>query len=70
MVGDAAHDLAMGRAARVGMTVGVLSGTGTAAQLQPLADLVVDSINDLPAQASVRQALVAAFRMRPAGTML
>ena len=50
VVGDAAHDLAMGRAARVGMTVGVLSGTGTAAQLQPLADLVVDSINDLPAR--------------------
>jgi hypothetical protein len=32
------------------MTVGVLSGTGTAAQLQPLADLIVDSINDLPAR--------------------
>ena len=51
VVGDAAHDLAMGRAAQVGLTVGVLSGTGTAAQLQPLADLMIDSINDLPAQA-------------------
>jgi len=48
VVGDAAHDLAMGRAARVGLTVGVLSGTGTAEQLQPLADLLVGSINDLP----------------------
>jgi phosphoglycolate phosphatase len=50
VVGDAAHDLAMGRAAQAGMTVGVLSGTGTAAQLQPLADLMVDSVNDLPAR--------------------
>ena len=33
-----------------GLMVGVLSGTGTAAQLQPLADLMVDSINDLPEQ--------------------
>ena len=48
VVGDAAHDLAMGRAAQAAMTVGVLSGTGTAEQLQPLADLVLDSVNDLP----------------------
>jgi phosphoglycolate phosphatase len=50
VVGDAVHDLAMGRAAQAGLTVGVLSGTGTAEQLQPLADLVLDSINDLPAK--------------------
>ena len=50
VVGDAAHDLAMGRAAQAGLTVGVLSGTGTDDQLRPLADLMVDSINDLPAQ--------------------
>jgi phosphoglycolate phosphatase len=50
VVGDAAHDLAMGRAAQAGLTVGVLSGTGTAGQLQPLADLMIDSINDLPEQ--------------------
>ena len=50
VVGDAAHDLAMGRAAQAGMTVGVLSGTGTAEQLRPLADLILDSVNDLPAK--------------------
>ena len=50
VVGDAAHDLAMGRAAQVGLTVGVLSGTGTEEQLRPLADLMLDSINDLPAR--------------------
>ena len=70
VVGDAVHDLAMGRAAQAGLTVGVLSGTGTAAQLQPLADLMVDSINEMPALPAVQQALVAAFRMRPAGPML
>src|SRR5262245_15102078 len=48
VVGDAAHDLAMGRAAKVGLTVGLLSGTGTEEQLRPLADLLVNSINDLP----------------------
>ena len=50
VVGDAAHDLAMGRAAKAGLTVGVRSGTGTEEQLRPLADLMVDSINDLPAR--------------------
>jgi phosphoglycolate phosphatase len=50
VVGDAAHDLAMGRAAQAGLTVGVLSGTGSAAQLEPLADLLVASINDLLAR--------------------
>lgn len=48
MVGDAAHDLAMGRAAGVAMTVGVLSGTSRRRDLEGLADLLIDSINDLP----------------------
>ena len=48
MVGDAAHDLAMGRAAGVAMNVGVLSGTSRRQDLEELADLVLDSINDLP----------------------
>jgi phosphoglycolate phosphatase len=55
VVGDAMHDLAMGRAASVGLTIGVLSGTGTAAQLQPLADILLDSINDLPALPTFRK---------------
>jgi phosphoglycolate phosphatase len=55
VVGDAMHDLAMGRAASVGLTIGVLSGTGTAAQLQPLADILLDSINDIPALPTFRK---------------
>jgi phosphoglycolate phosphatase len=50
VVGDAVHDLAMGRAAGVGLTVGVLSGTSARADLAGLADLVVSSIADLPAR--------------------
>jgi phosphoglycolate phosphatase len=47
VVGDAMHDLAMGRAANAGLTVGVLS--------EPLADIVLDSINDLPALPTFRK---------------
>lgn len=50
MVGDAVHDLAMGRAAGVGLTVGVLSGTSSREDLAPLADLIVASIAELPAR--------------------
>ena len=56
MVGDAAHDLAMGRAAGVALTVGVLSGTSRRQDLAALADLVVDSINDLLARPEFRLA--------------
>lgn len=49
VVGDAVHDLAMGRAAGVGCTVGVLSGTSGASDLSGLADLVLESIADMPA---------------------
>lgn len=48
VVGDAVHDLAMGRAAGVGLTVGVLSGTSAHDDLAPLADLVVASVCALP----------------------
>jgi phosphoglycolate phosphatase len=48
VVGDAVHDLAMGRAAGVGLTVGVLSGTSGREDLAGLADIVVPSIADLP----------------------
>jgi phosphoglycolate phosphatase len=47
MVGDAVHDLAMGRAAGVGLTVGVLSGTSGREDLEGCADLILESINDL-----------------------
>jgi phosphoglycolate phosphatase len=47
MVGDAVHDLAMGRAAGVGLTIGVLSGTSAREDLQDYADLILPSINDL-----------------------
>jgi phosphoglycolate phosphatase len=49
VVGDAVHDLAMGRAAGVGLTVGVLSGTSGREDLVGLADTVIESIADLPA---------------------
>lgn len=47
MIGDSLADLAMGRAARVGLTVGVLTGVGDRATLGAIADLVVDSVADL-----------------------
>ena len=54
MVGDAPHDLAMGRAAGVALNVGVLSGTSQRKDLEGLADLILDSINDLPARPEFR----------------
>jgi phosphoglycolate phosphatase len=47
VVGDAMHDLAMGRAARVGLNVGVLSGTSGREDLADYADLVLPSINEM-----------------------
>ena len=49
MVGDNRHDLQMARAGGVGLAVGVLSGTGTRESLAQLADVVLDSVADLPA---------------------
>ena len=49
MVGDNRHDLEMGRAGGVGLNVGVLSGTGTRESLLPLADVILNSVVDLPA---------------------
>lgn len=48
-VGDNRHDLEAGRAAHAGLVVGVLSGTGTQETLAPLADVILDSVADLPA---------------------
>jgi phosphoglycolate phosphatase len=49
MVGDNRHDMEMARAAGAGMAIGVLSGNGTRETLSPLADILIDSVADLPA---------------------
>ncbi len=48
VVGDNRHDIEMGRRAGAGLCVGVLTGTSTRAELEPLADLVLDDIRTLP----------------------
>ena len=47
MVGDSAVDLEMARTAGFGLAVGVLSGVGDRAELEPLADALIDSVADL-----------------------
>ena len=47
VVGDAVHDLAMGRAAGAGLTIGVLSGTSGRADLEGYADRIVGSVIEL-----------------------
>ncbi|MCO6186963.1 HAD family hydrolase [Rhizobium sp. L1K21] len=47
VVGDNSHDMHMGRSAGAGMTIGVLTGTGTRQTLSPLADHVFDDITSL-----------------------
>ena len=49
MVGDNLHDLEMAHAAGAGLAVGVLSGNSTRAELEDRADVILDSIADLPA---------------------
>ncbi len=49
MIGDNAHDVGMGRAAGAGLTIGVLTGSGTRETLSPLSDLCLDSISDMRA---------------------
>jgi phosphoglycolate phosphatase len=56
VVGDNTHDLHMARSAGAGAAIGVLSGTGKAEDLAPLADHVLDSIADLPAWLTSRRA--------------
>jgi phosphoglycolate phosphatase len=48
MVGDNRHDLEMARAGGCGLAIGVLSGTGTRESLAPLADVVLNSVAELP----------------------
>jgi phosphoglycolate phosphatase len=47
VVGDSIADLAMGRAAGAGRVIGVLTGVGDRATLEPLADVVLGSIQEL-----------------------
>jgi len=47
VVGDSPADLAMGRSAGVCRVIGVLTGVGDETTLEPLADVVLDSIADL-----------------------
>lgn len=47
VVGDNIHDIEMGRNAGVGLCVGVLTGTSTSEELEPIADIVYENINGL-----------------------
>jgi phosphoglycolate phosphatase len=48
VIGDNPHDLEMARSARAGAAIGVLSGNSGMDDLAPLADVVLDSVCDLP----------------------
>ncbi|WP_422022503.1 HAD family hydrolase [Roseibium sp.] len=54
VAGDNTHDLEMAASAGAGLKIGVLSGTGTATDLSPLADLILESCADLSEQVLVR----------------
>jgi len=54
VVGDAAHDLVMGRTAGVGLTVGVLGGTSGVKDLEPYADYIIEDLEDLLLLADLR----------------
>lgn len=49
VIGDSTHDLEMAKSAGAGLAIAVLSGTGQLADLAEHADIVVDSIRDIPA---------------------
>lgn len=48
VVGDNSHDIEMGRNANAGLCVGVLTGTSSRAELESIADVVLDDIGELP----------------------
>ncbi|MBI2780179.1 MAG: HAD family hydrolase [Chloroflexi bacterium] len=52
VVGDSPADLLMGRAAGVARSIGVLTGVGDRASLEPLADVVLGSIAELALEPS------------------
>ncbi|MCP4334300.1 MAG: HAD family hydrolase [Gammaproteobacteria bacterium] len=47
VVGDNCHDIEMGRNANAGLCVGVLTGTSSRAELESIADIVLDDISAL-----------------------
>ncbi|MEO8570358.1 MAG: HAD family hydrolase [Chloroflexota bacterium] len=47
VVGDAPADLQMARSAGAGMSIGVLTGVGGRVDLEPFADVVIDSVEHL-----------------------
>jgi phosphoglycolate phosphatase len=47
MVGDSRHDLETARNAGAGLAIGVLTGTSDRAELEPLADVILDDITGL-----------------------
>ena len=47
VVGDNRHDIEMGRNAGAGLCIGVLTGTSTRADLESIADIVLDDISGL-----------------------
>ena len=47
IIGDAVHDLEMGKRARFGLRIGVLTGPFSRQDLEPFADVVLDSVLDL-----------------------
>jgi phosphoglycolate phosphatase len=49
VIGDNTHDVGMGRAGGAGLTIGVLTGTGTRDSLLPLSDICLDSVCDIEA---------------------
>jgi phosphoglycolate phosphatase len=49
VVGDAVHDLEMGRRAGLGLKIGVLGGTAARETLLPHADTIIDSVAGLEA---------------------
>lgn len=50
MVGDSTHDLLAGKAAGVGLNIGVLTGPASREELTHYADVVLNDISELPAQ--------------------
>jgi phosphoglycolate phosphatase len=47
VIGDTVADLQMARSAEAGYVIGVLSGVGSLANLTPLADILIDTIDTL-----------------------
>lgn len=55
MVGDNPHDMECARAANAGLAVGVLTGNSSHEVLAPLADIVLNSMTELPSYFAANQ---------------